>query len=190
MVSAPGNDWNNTQLVTACLAGDDRAWSVLLDRFKNLIYSIPLRYGATPQDSADIYQAVCLDLFNELPRLREAEALQGWLVRVTTNKCYQWKRRNGPEAEDLNGDTMETLSAAGPIPADVLAAVEKEKLLREAIDQLPPRCRHMIDLLFFEHPPLPYTEIARRLRLATGSIGFIRGRCLQRLKKALEDKGF
>src|SRR5437763_12023620 len=118
MVSAPGNDWNNTHLVTACLAGDDRAWSVLLDRFKNLIYSIPLRYGATPQDSADIYQAVCLDLFNELPRLREAEALQGWLVRVTTNKCYQWKRRNGPEAEDLNGDTMETLSAAGPIPAD------------------------------------------------------------------------
>ena len=65
----------------------------LLDRYKNLIYSIPVRYGAPPQDAADIFQAVCLDLFNELPRLRDANALQGWLIRVATHKCYHWKRQ-------------------------------------------------------------------------------------------------
>jgi hypothetical protein len=48
----------------------------------------------------------------------------------------------------------------------------------------------MIELLFFESPPLPYAEVAHRLRLAQGSIGFIRGRCLERLKKILEAKGF
>jgi hypothetical protein len=32
--------------------------------------------------------------------------------------------------------------------------------------------------------------VARRLNLATGSIGFIRGRCLKRLKKLLQEKGF
>jgi DNA-directed RNA polymerase specialized sigma24 family protein len=48
----------------------------------------------------------------------------------------------------------------------------------------------MIELLFFENPPLPYAEVAQRLRLAQGSIGFIRGRCLERLKKILEAKGF
>jgi hypothetical protein len=37
---------------------------------------------------------------------------------------------------------------------------------------------------------LPYTEVGRRLQLATGSIGFIRGRCLKRLKQILEEKGF
>jgi hypothetical protein len=37
---------------------------------------------------------------------------------------------------------------------------------------------------------VPYSEVARRLKLATGSIGFIRGRCLQRLKKILEEQGF
>ena len=41
-----------------------------------------------------------------------------------------------------------------------------------------------------EHPPVPYNEVARRLNLATGSIGFIRGRCLKRLKKLLQEKGF
>jgi hypothetical protein len=48
----------------------------------------------------------------------------------------------------------------------------------------------MIELLFFQHPPLPYADVAERLKLARGSIGFIRGRCLKRLKKALEEKGF
>jgi RNA polymerase sigma factor (sigma-70 family) len=177
-------------VVAQCLAGDERAWSALLERYKNLIYSIPIRYGVPHQDASDIFQAVCLDLFNELPRLREAEALQGWLIRVTTNKCYHWKLRQIKRESDLGEDAIEHLSALDAIPPDVLAEVEREQMVREAIAHLPPRCREMIELLFFEHPPVPYQAVARRLNLATGSIGFIRGRCLKRLKKLLEEKGF
>jgi RNA polymerase sigma factor (sigma-70 family) len=190
MSSGPASDWSNTKLVTACLAGDERAWRVLVDRYKNLIYSIPLRYGTTPQDAADIFQTVCLELFNELPRVRDADALQGWLIRVTTHKCYHWKRKNGHVDGDFNEESIDTLSAADLFPADTLAEVEQEQIVREAIGQLPERCRQMIELLFFEHPPLPYAEVAKRLKVAKGSIGFIRGRCLKRLKKVLEEKGF
>ncbi|MCU1234036.1 MAG: polymerase, sigma-24 subunit, subfamily [Candidatus Solibacter sp.] len=190
MSSQPSTEWTNTRLVAECLAGDERAWSALLDRYKNLIYSIPLRYGTPHQDAADIFQAVCLDLFNELPRLRDAEALQGWLIRVTTHKCYHWKRRQINNDSDLDEDQLENLSTNELIPPDVLAEVEREQMVRDAIAQLPQRCREMIEMLFFEHPPLPYNDVARRLRLATGSIGFIRGRCLKRLKKVLEEKGF
>ena len=93
MSATPGSDWTNTRLVEECLRGNEQAWHVLVDRYKNLIYSIPLRYGVPHQDAADIFQRVCLDLFNELPRLRDAEALQAWLIRVTTHKCYHWKRQ-------------------------------------------------------------------------------------------------
>jgi len=37
---------------------------------------------------------------------------------------------------------------------------------------------------------LPYSQVAERLGLATGSIGFIRRRCLQRLQQILEESGF
>ena len=190
MSTAPAADWTNTTLVAGCLAGDERAWHALLERYKNLIYSIPVRYGAPHQDAADIFQAVCLDLFNELPRLRDAEALQGWLIRVTTNKCYHWKRRQTTQNGACNEDELENLSGSEPIPPEVIAQIQQEQMLRESIAVLPGRCQQMIELLFFENPPIPYQEVARRLRLATGSIGFIRGRCLKRLKKALEEKGF
>ena len=62
-------EWSNTRLVQECLRGSQQAWNLLLERYKNLIYSIPIRYGLPPQDAADIFQAVCLDLFNELSAL-------------------------------------------------------------------------------------------------------------------------
>ncbi len=150
MFPNPG-DWTNKRLVEECLGGNEQAWNILLDRYKNLIYSIPLRYGASPQDAADIFQAVCLDLFNELPRLREPEALQGWLIRVTTNKCYHWKRLQATRGEDSDTEGLE-LESRADLPPDVLAMLEREQMIREAIGQLPPRCRQMIELLFFEYP--------------------------------------
>jgi DNA-directed RNA polymerase specialized sigma24 family protein len=85
---------------------------------------------------------------------------------------------------------MTEVSGDGMAAPETMALVEREQMVRAAIEQLPPRCREMISLLFFEHPPLPYSELADRLSLARGSIGFIRGRCLRRLKRILEEKGF
>jgi RNA polymerase sigma factor (sigma-70 family) len=183
-------EWSNTRLVKECLRGNEQAWNMLVDRYKNLIYSIPIRYGLPPQDAADIFQAVCLDLFNELSRLRDAEALQGWLMRVTTHKCYHWKKQQTPGNGELDHDQLDGFAGDSPIAADVIADLEREQLVRDSIEMLPARCRQMITLLFFEHPPQPYNEVAEKLGLARGSIGFIRGRCLKRLKRILQDKGF
>ena len=61
----------------------------------DLLDSHPLR-RCRPRTRPIFSRRVCLDLFNELPRVRDAEALQGWLIRVTTNKCYHWKRQQNP----------------------------------------------------------------------------------------------
>ena len=185
----PSHEWSNARLVEECVRGNEHAWSLLLDRYKNLLYSIPLRYGAPEQDAADIFQAVCLDLFNDLPRIRDPEALQGWLIRVTMHKCYQWRRQQTPPSEGFEEQDAKMPCDAELAP-DLLMELEREQLVRDAITQLPQRCREMIEMLFFQQPPLPYAEVAQRLRLATGSIGFIRGRCLNRLKQILEERGF
>lgn len=185
-----GGEWTNTRLVQECLRGNEQAWNLLVDRYKNLIYAIPIRYGLPPQDAADIFQGVCLDLFNQLSRVRDAEALQAWIIRVTTNKCYHWKRQMVLVPNGNDGDGAVEAVSDIPMPGDTMAELEREQLVRDAIEMLPPRCRQMITLLFFEQPPQPYQEVAEKLGLARGSIGFIRGRCLKRLKRILEDKGF
>jgi DNA-directed RNA polymerase specialized sigma24 family protein len=47
-----------------------------------------------------------------------------------------------------------------------------------------------VELLFFETPSRPYAEVAAELGLAVGSIGFTRQKCLERLRRQLEDMGF
>ena len=183
--------WSDERLVRRCLRGDEDAWAALIDKYKRLIYSIPIRYRASPDDAADIFQAVCLDLFEELPRLRKVESLRSWLITVAVRKCLHRKERQTRRREaDLESfDEEQMTPGQGSVP-DFAEELEREQMLREATSRLPPRCRELIDLLFRREPAVPYEEVARRLGLATGSIGFIRGRCLKRLQRILADMGF
>ena len=189
LVGQPSVTWADSRLIRACLNGNEQAWTALIAKYKNLIYSIPLKYGATQQDAADIFQSVCLELFSELPRLRKREALRSWLMTVTAHQAFRWKRRTLRRAEDELTE-MDESQLPSDVPPDLMEEVEREQILREAIAQLPPRCQEIIKLLFYEAEPVPYQDLAARLGLARGSIGFIRGRCLKRLERYLEEAGF
>jgi DNA-directed RNA polymerase specialized sigma24 family protein len=75
-------------------------------------------------------------------------------------------------------------------PDETLCELEREQALRDALAALADRCRRLIRMLFFNTPAVPYEEAARQLGLAKGSIGFLRMRCLRRLRRELEDRGF
>ncbi|MEK6411015.1 MAG: biopolymer transporter ExbD [Acidobacteriota bacterium] len=57
----------------SCLGGEPDAWEALILRYQRLIYSIPIRSGFSPVDAADIFQSVCLKLFQKLVRLDHHE---------------------------------------------------------------------------------------------------------------------
>jgi RNA polymerase sigma factor (sigma-70 family) len=177
------------RLVQACINGDEQAWNTLIDKYKRLIYSIPVKYGMSPDDASDIFQNVCVELFTNLPKLRKIRSLPSWLITVATHKCFHTQKKGRHEVE-LDAMEEDATAAFATMPAETLQEVQQEQLVREAIRKLSPRCAEMVQLLFFEQPPIPYNELAKRLGLATGSIGFIRGRCLDRLQKILAEMGF
>jgi RNA polymerase sigma factor (sigma-70 family) len=94
-------------------------------------------------------------------------------------------RETPPVAE---GATLE--DAGTPTPEALILEATREQILQEAIRSASPRCRELIQMLFFEDSTRSYAEIAASLGIATGSIGFIRRRCLEHLRKSLEDAGF
>jgi RNA polymerase sigma factor (sigma-70 family) len=178
-------------LIAKCRSGDGNAWSALVDRYKNLVYSIPLRFRMPAEDAADTFQSVWLDLYSELDKLREPAALRGWLVSATSHKCLHWKAREARRAGNALGREVDVdVADARPLANEIGLEAEKDQLVRDGLRSIPERCRRMLKMLFFEQPPRLYLEVAKELGLAEGSIGFIRGRCLQKLKKELEQRGF
>jgi RNA polymerase sigma factor (sigma-70 family) len=182
--------WSDERLVRECCKGSQDAWSALIEKYKNLIFSIPIKFGLSREDAADVFQAVWVDVLLGLPRLREPKALPKWLMQTTFHRCLRWKKE---QFAPLNAEAeLKQQSETDPseLPEHMLYQVEREQNLRDAIASLSPRCHRMVTMLFFENPARPYQEVARELKVATGSIGFIRGRCLQKLRQLLEEKGF
>ena len=156
---AKGHDpsWPDARLVRECLRGSEEAWAALLDKYKNLIFSIPVKQGIPRDDAADIFQRVCLLLLAELPQLRKAEALPMWLIRVTSRECQRWRRQEQPYGAREDADAALALRGrrAPAAGGDARGSSSDEQMLRDAVRGLPPRCRELVGMLFFEDPPRP-----------------------------------
>src|SRR6202158_6462589 len=182
--------WDDTRLVKECLGRNEEAWSLLIDKYKALIYSIPVKYGLPPQEAADVFQATCAELLLRLPDLREPRALPKWLMQVAHHESYRWKRQSQRTVSRDDSETDLPEPATPAIAESLVQQTQEEQMLREAMAMLKPQCRRLVELLFFETPSRPYTEVAAELGLAGASMGFTRQKCLERLREQLEELGF
>jgi RNA polymerase sigma factor (sigma-70 family) len=183
------NTWDDVLLVKACLSGDEEAWACLIEKYKALIYSIPIKYGLCKEDASDVFQTTCFELLTRLPELQKPRALPKWLIQVAHHESYRWKRsRERMVSRDAEQSLPEPAIPA--VAEALLQQTQEEQKLREAVRWLSPQCRRLVELLFFEVPARPYAEVAKELGLARGSIGFTREKCIERLRRHLDKGGF
>jgi len=185
-------EYSDAVLCAECLAGSEDAWAALLARYQNLIYSIPLKFHLNEDEAAEIFQAVAMDLFAGLEKLREREKLKSWLISVVRHRCIRYKVKR--QIEPLSWEELE--QASTDVVDDRqhverwLLELDEESAVRDAVAGLPSRCRELIRWLFYSDEPPSYESVAGRLGVAKNSIGFIRDRCLQKLRRHLEEQGF
>jgi RNA polymerase sigma factor (sigma-70 family) len=187
LARVPTSAWADSLLIDACRAGDERAWTALVNKYRPLVLSVPRRYGATPEDAADVFQTVCIELFRALPRLRNAESVRSWLMKVASHEASRWKQaRHRKLLRDVE-DIEDLADTGGLTPRTAVTGQELAASIRDAVGKLPHRQQQLVRMLFFYDPPLKYEIVASRLGLATGSVGFIRARCLKKLRSILSE---
>jgi len=182
--------WSDERLVKECLSGGEEAWSLLIEKYKALIYSIPVKYRLPPHEAAEVFQATCVELLKCLPQLREPRALPKWLMQVAHHHCYRWKQQQQRLVSSDDNESGLPVPETPAIAESLVQQTQEEQMLREAMASLSPQCRRLVELLFFETPARPYSEVAKELGLAVGSIGFTRQKCMDRLRKVLGELGF
>src|SRR5437870_8088110 len=86
-----------------CLRGDAQAWEALIMRYRRLIYSVPVRFGFSSADAADVFQAVCVKLLEHLHEVKDDRKISLWLMKITVRMCIQLKglktRESGSDQE-------------------------------------------------------------------------------------------
>ena len=171
-----------TDLVTRARNGDQRAWDDLVERYAPLVWSVCHRYQLSRADAEDVHQTVWLQLVSRLGKIREPDALPGWLATTTRRECVRALRAaRGPHAADSVPDAETIPDQRAATAEQELLVAERHAVLLEALARLPPCCQRLIGKLI-EDPPLSYAQISASLGIPVGSIGPLRGRCLDRLR--------
>jgi RNA polymerase sigma factor (sigma-70 family) len=177
-----GDDATVGALVRRARDGDQQAWNELVERFAPLVTAVCRRFGLAEADLLDVGQTVWLALLEHLDRIREAEALPGWIATTTRRECLQVVGgRQARQRLELVGEFDAPSGDLADDVADLVLTEQRYAALRAALRSLPPQHQQLLILLVHE-PPLTYIEIGRRLGFAVGSIGPTRGRCIERLK--------
>lgn len=179
------------QLVERCRQGDNDAWSSLVHRFESLVYSIPKKHGLNAEDCADVFQVTFHTLLRNLDRIEAEAGLPSWLSVTATRESLRVLRISGryESSEDLGLSLDEIVADEDATAEREAIATERNQALQAAVRTLPQKCRELISRLYLEGD-VPYTEVARELKIPIGSIGPTRARCLEKLRQILTKDGF
>lgn len=170
-------------LVSAAAEGDQKAWNEIVDRYTPLVVSVIYKHRLRPADAADVNQTLWLRLVEQIGRLREPEALPGWIMTTTRNECLRVLRAQ------QRTHLYDPLSADEPVDAtdsvdleEEMLAVERRQALRDGFRELTEQCQRLLNKLMSDPPP-SYQTVSEELAMPVGSIGPTRIRCLGKLRK-------
>ncbi len=170
-------------LVSAAAEGDQGAWNEIVDRYTPLVVSVIYKHRLRPADAADVNQTLWLRLVEQIGRLREPEALPGWIMTTTRNECLRVLRvqqRTHLYDPLTESDSLEPAEDVD-VEADLLA-VERRQALRDGFAELTEQCKRLLSKLMTDPPP-SYQVVSEELAMPVGSIGPTRIRCLAKLRK-------
>ncbi len=178
------DDTSVSALVARVVDGDQEAWNEIIERYAPLVWSICVRHQLNRPDIDDVGQSVWLLLVENVAKLRDAEALPGWLATTTRRECLRVLKaaRRHDHADLPPEEHMPPLPDAPTIEQEVIVA-ERNAALRAAFAELAPSCHQLLSMLITD-PPISYADISARLNLPVGSIGPTRSRCLERLRRS------
>ncbi|MFQ5593662.1 MAG: RNA polymerase sigma factor [Anaerolineae bacterium] len=172
----------DAELLRGARGGNEEAWAALVDRYSRMVYAIPLRVGLSPDSSANVFHAVFSRLLSELSSVRDTDTLVAWLLQTTTSEA---RRLRAGVAFSPHVDALSTIDEL-PVSDEIVQRWQRQQIVREATEQLPERCRRLLDAVLYTENPPPLSELARRLNIPEGRVSAERALCFEALKEILE----
>jgi RNA polymerase sigma factor (sigma-70 family) len=180
-----------SELVRHCRAQDPKAWTVLIERYRALVWSVPLRLGLGQDLASEVFQDVFESLLRNLDALEDPERLASWLYtaarRVSLRRISALRRKGLHEGSERS---LLNLSSTEPPLSEALVDAERRVEVLRLVEALPERCRRLLTALFLDEREPDYDQIAESLGIPRGSIGPSRLRCLKKLYESMKASGY
>ena len=169
------------QLIAVGARRDRAAYGRVFEFYAPRIKAFLMRTGLAPAMAEDCMQDVMVTVWRKAHLYDPTRATATtWLFTIARNRKIDLIRRaRRPEPEQLPWGPE-----PAPAPADVMALQEDARRLRQAVAQLPPKQRDLVERAFYGN--LSHSEIALETGLPLGTIKSRIRLAIDRLRHAIE----
>ena len=150
-------------LVLRAQAGDERAFTSLVERWQDRLWRHALRLTGEQDTAWDVVQETLLAVSRQLGRLENAAAFPAWAYQIATRKAMDWLRSK-MRLRDLQARWLEDAAgerSIGPSQRDT-------RLVDEVLDLVSPTDRILLTLRYMEG--FSTAETARILDIPEGTV--------------------
>jgi len=161
-------------------AGDVRAMDELVDLLTPVLWHTARAQSVSEAVAQDAVQTSWLRLVENCERIKDPQAVMGWLIVTVRREAWRVQKANGRDDHDIDENLPDRL----PDPESVALRREGHRVLWTHFEDLPPKCQALLRVIAFAERP-DYAAVSEALKMPMGSIGPTRGRCLAKLRTAL-----
>jgi RNA polymerase sigma factor (sigma-70 family) len=157
------------ELVALTLSGNTRAFSLLVERYQDYVFTIAVRIVKIREEAEEVAQDSFIKAFEALSTYRGEAKFSSWLYSIVYRKALDRLRKNHrSKSFELVEELTEGESESVENALHFLELKERNDILQKCLDQLPEGDAAIISFYYFEE--LSVKEIAEITQLGEDNI--------------------
>jgi RNA polymerase sigma factor (sigma-70 family) len=137
-------------IIGRVLKGDHEAYSVLVSRYQNFVFTIVLRYVPSREDAEELAQDVFVKAYRALADFKGTSKFSTWLYTVTTTTALSFLRKKKLQVQSLDNEHVfeHADNIDSGMSANQIEQKSKVNMVNEAIKLLNPDDAQVITLFY------------------------------------------
>ncbi len=178
---------NDQILINQILEGDAKAFTELVNRYKDLVFTLALRMLKNREEAEEVSQDTFIKTYTSLHKFKGDSKFSTWIYKVAYNSCLDRIKKNKKylndvEINEFTEHQVKTVNNA----FDILVEEERNKLIQDCLHLLPSDDSFLLTLYYFEEQSLD--EIANVVGLTANNVKVKLFRSRKKLTAILKER--
>jgi RNA polymerase sigma factor (sigma-70 family) len=171
------------------LQGDANAFAVLVDRYKDMIFTLSIKMIKNREEAEEVAQDTFIKAYNSLVKFKGDSKFSTWIYKIAYNTCLDRLKKNKKEDNNISIDEFSAhLIKTMDNALSALEDKERKQTIQNCLNLLPSEENFLLTLFYFEDQNLE--EIGKVMNINTNNVKVKLFRSRQKLavilKKQLE----
>jgi RNA polymerase sigma-70 factor (ECF subfamily) len=168
---------NEAILINAVRNGDTQAFAQVVERHKNLVFSLALKMLKNQEEAEEVSQDTFVKVYTSLKGFKGDSKFSTWIYRIAYNTCLDRIKKNKKQFDhvalnEVTENKIYTLQHA----LNIMVQEERADMIRSCLDHVPAEDAALLTLFYFEEKNLKELEKIMNLTVSTLKVRLFRAR--------------